>query len=97
MPDLIDADIAALVLHLRGQNDGFPGLNALFQHGKKVVSVVGRDAAHAEAFQNQRVVVPEHPTRKFCPRAGNEFQKRNALVERVIEDRLGQAGVFDVL
>ena len=30
-------------------------------------------------------------------RAGNELQERNALVERVIEDRLGQAGGFDVL
>ena len=97
VPDLINADVAALVLHLRGQNDGLAALNALLQHGQEVIPVIRRDAAHAEAFQDQRIVVPEHPARKLRPRAGNELQERNALVERVIEDRLGQAGVFDIL
>ena len=67
MPDLINADVAALVLHLRGQNDGLPALNALLQHGQEVISVIRRDAAHAEAFQDQRIVVPEHPTPQAPP------------------------------
>ena len=73
MPDLIDADVAALILYLRGQNDGLAALNARLQHGKEVVSVIRRDSAHAEALKNQSVVVPEHPACELRPRAGDEL------------------------
>ena len=55
--DLIHADVAALVLHLCGQDDGFPGLDALLERVQKAASGLAGDAADAEALKNQRVVL----------------------------------------
>ena len=86
VPDLINADVAALVLHLRGQNDGLAALNALLQHGQEVIPVIRRDAAHAEAFQDQRIVVPEHPVPS---RSHSLILQRDALLTIVPSNSTG--------
>ena len=58
--DLIYADVAALILYLRGQDNCFARRKALLQRLQKVAPRIAGNAAHAKAFQNQRVIFAQH-------------------------------------
>ena len=49
-------------------------------------SAVGRHPAHAEALDDQRVVVLQHPGQQCAVRARDHFQQGDLLVHPVVED-----------
>ena len=84
-PHVVHGQIAALVLHLGGHHHGLARLQAGL-HGVVVVpGLVGGQAAHAEALDNQRVVALQQVLRHPAVRPRNQLHKGHPGVDRLIE------------
>ena len=94
--DVIDGQIAALVLHLRRHDDGLFGLHGLTQDALEAAALIGRQAADAEALDDDGVVMLEQVRQHAAVRAGDHFHERDALTELVIEHGRGKGGRADI-
>ena len=95
--DVVDCQIAALILHLRGHYDGFSARDGGADDVKEAAALIGGKSAHAVALHDHCVVVLQKVGKQHAVRAGDHLHKPDAGIELVVEDRRRQAGRADIL
>ena len=91
---MVDPKIAALILHLGGEDHGLARRHGL--PDAVVQAAVLRQAAHAEALDDQRVVPLQKIVRQPPVHTGNQFQKSHFCVQPIIKYRLRSALLPDI-
>ena len=94
MAHQVDREVAALVLDLGGEDHGLSGGQPL---PDALVEASGlRHAAHAEALDDDGVVLREEPVQHPAVAARRQLQEAYLRVQGVIKPRLCQGGLADV-
>ena len=86
---MVYRQVAALVGHLGGHDDELARLRRLADHVVK--PVVFRQAAYAEAFDDQAVIVIGHKGQQLPPGAGDQLQQAHTAVQGVVKPGGGAA------